>query len=172
MSDTGSSDESSITQPPAPALGTQTLLDRPWFRRGVITVLLGLAVGFGAYAVGNSVTGSDNVSTSLPDSVERLIPTSGSEVLKQSEVGVDLALGYDAYLIINGVEIRDVSSRDNGDGLTRVLTPDGYTVTYVPGPGKRVEQLEPELNQITAMVWRQESGPETAVPVFWTFNAA
>jgi len=138
----------------------------------VITVLLGLAVGFGAYAVGNSVTGSDNVSTSLPDSVERLIPTSGSEVLKQSEVGVDLALGYDAYLIINGVEIRDVSSRDNGDGLTRVLTPDGYTVTYVPGPGKRVEQLEPELNQITAMVWRQESGPETAVPVFWTFNAA
>ena len=158
-------------QPAPGALGTTTLLDRPLFRRVLIGVLLAVVVGLMVYIVNNAVTGND-ASAVKPASVERLIPGSGAEILRQGQVGVDLANGYDAYLIINGVEIRNQATGEDADGLSKVLTPSGLTVTYTPAPGRRIEQLETDVNQVTAMVWRQTDGPSTASPVYWTFSAS
>lgn len=112
-----------------------------------------------------AVTGDGNTSLALPDSVDRLIPASGDEVLSQSEIGVDLATGFDAYLIVNGTEIRDEE-----DGLQREL---GLgTVTYQPGAGKPIEALQPDKNCVIAMIWPQRDGPESAEPLSWCFTAA
>ena len=112
-----------------------------------------------------AVTGDDSTSLALPDSVDRLIPASGDEVLSQSAIGVDLATGFDAYLIINGTEIR---SED--DGLEREL---GLgTVTFQPGVGKTIEALQPDKNCVIAMIWAQKDGPDTAEPLSWCFTAA
>jgi hypothetical protein len=169
------------TEPPAPgtagsnghgtAAAKPSLLERPAARRTIIGVLLAAAAALMVVIVLQGVTGNNGVGSTRPASVDRLIPQSGTQVLRQSQVGVDLASGYDAYLIINGVEIRNRATQDHPDGLNKVLTPDGYTITYTPGPGRRVKSLEPDLNRITAMVWRQADGPSNAVPTFWTFTA-
>jgi hypothetical protein len=147
------------------------LLDRPVVRRVVVGLLLAAAAGLVVVIANNAVTGSDSVSSTRPASIDRLIPASGSQILRQGQVGVDLAPGYDAYLIVNGVEIRNQASEDDPDGLTKSLTPEGYTITYAPGPGRRVESLLPDVNRVTAMVWRQEDGPSSASPTYGTFNA-
>jgi len=170
MPDTDETDTGGTGAEAGPAPG-DTLLDNRWFRRGLIAALLGVALIAGTYACNNDVSGNDNVSLSKPfPFVERLIPTSGAEVLRQSQVGIVVSVGYDAYLIINGVEIRDVTTKPGGDGLNKTLSVG--LITYTPGPGKRIPKLLPEKNQVTAMVWKQQDGPQTAQPVYWTFNAA
>jgi len=127
-------------------------------------VIIGAIVGM-VFTFRLAVTGDGSTSRALPDSVDRLIPASGAEVLSQSEIGVDLAAGFDAYLIVNGTEIRD-----EDDGLAREL---GLgTVTFQPGQGKAIESLQPDKNCVIAMVWPQRDGPEAAEPLSWCFTAA
>ena len=126
----------------------------------VIAALVGMVFTFRL-----AVTGDSSTSLALPDSVDRLIPASGDEVLSQSEIGVDLATGFDAYLIVNGTEIRD-----EADGLKREL---GLgTVTFQPGVGKPIEALQPDKNCVIAMVWAQRDGQDSAEPLSWCFTAA
>lgn len=133
-------------------------------RRVVILVaIIGSLVGL--FFTGRAAqTGLGATSASLPDHVERLIPASGAEVPRQSQVGIDVADGYDAYLIINGTEVRSGEEgliTDLGTGL----------VLFQPGDGKIVESLHGGRNCVVAMVWDQLEGPTTAVPVSWCFDA-
>jgi hypothetical protein len=133
-------------------------------RRALITVLiLGSIAGIfftGMYAV----TGTDATSSNLPDSVERLIPPSGAEALRQSQVGIDVADGYDATLQLNGVDLRDAE-----DGLIRDLGT-GF-IRFQPGEGRPVEELNQGTNCVVAFVWREIEDPSTATPVSWCFEA-
>jgi hypothetical protein len=133
-------------------------------RRLFITVVVvGCLVGL--FLTGRAaITGGDETSNALPDSVDRLIPASGSEVLRQSEVGIDVADGFDAYLQINGTEIRtseDGLIKDLGTGL----------ILYRPGPDRPIEELNTNQNCVVAFVYDQLEGPETAQPVSWCFQA-
>lgn len=108
-------------------------------------------------------TGGDRTSEVLPESVERLIPTSGSEILSQATVGIDLKEGYSAYLIVDGKEIRTP-----GDGL---ITQTGTgLVQFTPGEGRPVTGLTSGRNCMTAMVWKSTEPPQTAKPVNWCFK--
>jgi hypothetical protein len=134
-------------------------------RRLIITVLiLGSLVGI--FFTGRmAVTGFDNTSGNLPESVDRLIPPSGAEVLRQSQVGIDVADGFDAYLQINGVEVRTAEEgliKDLGTGL----------VLFQPGPGRPVETLNVNQNCVVAFVYDELEGPGAAQPVSWCFQAA
>ena len=153
-------------------MATTGILDNTILRRTLIAIMVVAAFGIGIYVVTEAKTGANNTSASKPVSVDRLIPESGAEVLRQSAVGVDLALGYDAYLIVNGIEIKNIANSPTDDGLQRTLTPDGYTIIYTPGPDRRVPALATDANTVTAMIWRQEDGPTNAQPTYWTFNAA
>ncbi|MGI9578438.1 MAG: hypothetical protein ACR2OH_09585 [Microthrixaceae bacterium] len=148
-----------------PSLPTGRAPMNPRARNAIAAiVIIGAIVGM-VFTFRLAVTGDGNTSQALPDSVDRLIPASGDEVLSQSEIGVDLATGFDAYLIVNGTEIRD-----EADGLKREL---GLgTVTYQPGVGKPVEALQPDKNCVIAMVWPQHDGPDSAEPLSWCFTAA
>ena len=116
-----------------------------------------------------AVTGDENASESKPAFVERLIPESGSQVLAQSTVGIDLSVDYDATLTINGVTVDAVVDRIEGDGLHKV--PELGLVEFQPGPGKVIESLRKgERNNVIAMVWKRADGQATAQPVAWTFN--
>ena len=111
-----------------------------------------------------AITGGNEASGSLPDSVDRLIPASGSEVLRQSQVGIDVADGYDAYLQINGVEVRTAEDgliKDLGTGL----------ILFQPGPDRPVEELNTNQNCVVAFVFDQLEGPTAAQPVTWCFEA-
>jgi len=150
--------------PPAPgAARARPRLSDP-ARKAIITVLiLGSLVGIfftGMYAV----TGSDSTSSNLPEFVDRLIPVSGAEVPRQSAVGIDVAEGYDAYLLINGEELRTTQDgliKDLGTGL----------IQFQPAPGLAIETLQNGQNCVVAYVWNQLEEESTASPVSWCFNA-
>lgn len=139
-------------------------LSDPVRRAVMLLLVLGALAGL-VLTARAAVTGSDPTSDALPDAVERLIPAPDSEVLAQSRVGIDLADGHDAYLVLNGTEIRSAEDgliRDLGTGL----------VEFQPRPGAVVEALNPERNCITAVVWKQSEGQRAAKPVSWCFDAA
>ncbi|MBU6216585.1 MAG: hypothetical protein KGR17_08265, partial [Acidobacteria bacterium] len=138
----------SETVPPAAPPSPPTPARTPVVQRLAIAGLLLVGLAGLVATVVLATTGNDSTSSATPDSIDRLIPASGAEVLTQSTVGVDLANGYDAYLIINGVEIRtaeDGLSKDLGTGR----------VEFTPGSGKPIESLQPEQNCVVAIVWRQ-----------------
>lgn len=130
----------------------------------IVTVLI-LGALAGIFFTGRiAVTGLDSSSENLPDSVDRLIPGSGQQVLRQSQVGIDVADGYDAWLQINGVDVRGADEgliKDTGTGL----------VQFQPGPGRLIESLNPGQNCVIAFVWDQVEGESTAKPVSWCFDA-
>jgi hypothetical protein len=165
MSEDNMTDDT-VTADPAPVTPPRERRELPdWLRRTIMGVLLvGALVGL-VLTVKAATTGNDRTSESKPNYVDRLIPASGSEVLRQAGVGIDLAAGYDGYLIINGKEIRTAKDglvKDLGTGL----------IQYVPGPGKPVEELNPEKNCALALVWKQSDGEKTAQPVSWCFTAS
>lgn len=129
-----------------------------------VLIVLGALVGL-FFTVRAATTGSDEASDSLPDSVDRLIPDSGTEVLRQSAVGIDVAAGYDAELVVNGTSIPVGSeglTKDMGTGLIR----------FVPGPGRVIESLLAERNCVLAHVWPQSQGRSAAETVSWCFTAS
>jgi hypothetical protein len=130
-----------------------------------LVLLAAFMVVGSVYAYQNAVTGGSEASSSLPDSIERLIPASGTEVLAQSDVGVDLAKGYDAYLVIDGQVIDNEATASDPDGLRKV--PDLQLVQYTPGPGQRVERLDGPRQCFDAYVWDVREGRDTAKPFNW-----
>ena len=138
-------------------------------RRVLIAVTLGVVVVLAIYVNNNAVTGDQETSQSKPSYIEQLVPASGAEVPVQSQVGLDLATGYDAYLDINGTEIDNVVSDPTEDGLQKTLTVG--RVDYTPMEGHRIEKLLSGENCVTAFVWKQEDGRETAKPTRWCFTA-
>jgi hypothetical protein len=137
---------------------------KDWVRKIFISFLIvGALVGI-FFTGKNATTGMDNTSQNLPNSVERLLPASGDEVLRQAQVGLDLADGYKATLTINGTEIRSAE-----DGLITDLGTG--QVLYQPGPDKPVESLNSGQNCVIAMVWDELELESTAVPVSWCFDA-
>jgi hypothetical protein len=164
-----------VSEPTTPPEQTPTVAAEPPARRRgiavpqrlqtVIAAVLIVGAFAGLFFVGRAaVTGTDSTSANLPEAVERLVPASGASVLRQSQVGLDLADGYDAYLIINGTEIRSAE-----DGLIRDLGTG--QILYQPGPDKPVETLNAGQNCITAMVWQVLETAATANAVPWCFEA-
>lgn len=136
--------------------------------KAMLGVLLLVMIGLIVYVYNESVTGPDQTSFSKPDYVERLIPESGSEALRQSTVGVDLKEGYDAYLVVNGVTIDNAASEGNPDGLQRA--PSLGIIEYSPAPDRRIKELNSPKQCVDAWVWRTLDGRATAEQVNWCFN--
>jgi hypothetical protein len=93
--------------------------------------------------------------------VEQLIPAPGLKVLKQDQIGVDLAPGYEAKLALDGVPIPDYQ-------LTRVPALGLYTIN--PLIGSDFEALPTGNHCATVTYWRTTDGPESALTRSWCFT--
>ena len=94
--------------------------------------------------------------------VENLIPRRNSQVPQQSSIGIDLVVGWDAALVVEGIEI----PRDQ-----LVLTPEIGLIEFTPGPGLAVEELDSGQNCVTAVIWRRADGrgvDDRSIP--WCFE--
>jgi hypothetical protein len=135
--------------------------------QGRYRVLLALLIVGAAVAliVGIAITDtSESDDTAQSDIVERLIPRPNDEVLRQAELGIDLAPGYDGTLAVNGVDIPIEDQR---------RVPEQNEVFFTPGEGKAVEQLLAGPNCATATVWKAAEGPGTSNDrtFTWCFEA-
>ncbi len=130
-------------------------------RRLVPGALAVLALGVFVYAFTLGRGTSDVVATA--DAVEQLVPARGAQVLRQAEIGIDLAPEWTALLVVNGVEIPE-------DQLRRVEAQN--QVFFTAGPGREIEELPAGLVQVTALIWRPVAGEtrEDADRVQWSFQ--
>jgi hypothetical protein len=133
-----------------------------------LLIIVMVVVAFAALYAGVRATDtgdSDPVSVSgRPDVVEHLVPGAGDEVIRQAELGIDLAPGYEGALVLNGVEIPTDELR---------LVPEQNQVFFTPAEGKVVERLNAGPNCAMAIVWKASAGRGTAddQSFTWCFDA-
>lgn len=131
-------------------------------RRVVIGLLLLAALG-AFWAAGIHGT-TDPEPVLSQGAVEAFIPAPNSPaVLRQAEIGVDLATGWTGELVINGIPIPDDQLRRN-DPLNQLF--------FSPGEGREIERLEAGRVTVVARIWRPVEGETRADAreVSWSFN--
>lgn len=133
-----------------------------------VVVALALAAAAVALFLGVRATdtsGDDSVAIqSRPEVVEHVYPSNGDQVLRQTEIGIDLAPGWEGALIVNGQPIPDDELR---------LVPEQNQVFFLPGEGTAIEELPAGRTCVTALVWKSQTGRGVRDQTFsWCFEAA
>jgi hypothetical protein len=121
--------------------------------RVLLAVLVVAAVVAFVAMIRSTDTGGPDAATAASDVVEQLVPNAGDEVLRQAELGVDLAPGYDGTLFVNGVEIPLEDQR---------RVPEQNQMFFTPGEGKAIERLPAGANCAMALVWKASDGRGTS----------
>lgn len=132
-------------------------------RRVAITLVVLACIGGLVIAAQRADTGEpDNPQAGATDVVEFLVPEGGSEVLQQSRVAADLAVGWTGVLVVNGTEIpEDQLIREPGQNI----------VEFQPGPEQVIKQLPPGPNCAQVIVWPvNDSRSRARAPVEWCFE--
>lgn len=148
-----------------------------WGRRIGIAALLLLAVFILVKGTQRAETGLD-VMDSDPVIVTQT-PLPGSIVLYQTELGVELALGYDGNLVVNGIAVPDDQLLGAVDAST--LTPEQIArfgvrpngrnrIFFDPGPGKVIDELPQGANTVTVYYHRDRQPEVDTGSVTWTFT--
>ena len=101
--------------------------------------------------------------TDLPVAIQAVSPIAGSNVLSQSDVVVDLAVGYTGEIDINGVPIPD-------DQINEAAALNQFR--FQPGQGKAIERLFPDQNCVRVNYWLIVQGPDSAQTYTWCFFAS
>ena len=111
-----------------------------------------MACGLAILALGLMSGAEDDadVSVSGNPAIDALIPPRETEVLRRTEVGIDLAEGYAAALTIETSDGRTIQVPanqldDNLSGIGRF--------TFRPGEGQVLDVFPPQSNCVTATYW-------------------
>ena len=139
-------------------------------KRDRIAISALLAFGVAMLALGLSSGGDSDVDISVEGNpaIDALIPEREAEVLRRTEVGIDLAEGYEAALTIetsDGQVIAVPANQIDGnfaDNLGRYI--------FRPGPGQVLEVFPPQSNCVTATYW-PITDRESAQTIRWCFEA-
>jgi hypothetical protein len=129
----------------------------------VALLVAGAALFLGVRATDTG--GEDAVEVrSRPDVVEHVFPPNGDQVLRQTEIGIDLAPGHEGTLIVNGQPIPEDELR---------LVSEQNQVFFLPGEGTTFPELPGGRICVTALVWRSADGPGVNDQTFrWCFEVA
>jgi hypothetical protein len=121
-------------------------------RYRVVLLVLVVAAAIAVVVVVRSSDNHGGGAVALPESIERVVPTAGDEVIRQAELGIDLAPGYDGTIILNGIEIPVDEQR---------RVPEQNQVFFTPREGAAVERLDAGPNCALALVWKASDGRGT-----------
>jgi hypothetical protein len=105
--------------------------------------------------------GSSDTSQLDGGRIQRLIPTPGAKILQQDIIGIDMAPGYEASLVLNGIPLP----------LDQTYTVQQLNqVTFKAGPGKVYDTLPAGQNCLTATYWQSAFGPKVSSIRSWCFT--
>ncbi|MFK7916486.1 MAG: hypothetical protein AB8G14_00295 [Ilumatobacter sp.] len=151
---------------------------------GLLAACLVIAGGLLAIAwgVGSAITGTDGVER--PDAIEDLAPVENAQqVFQQEQVLVDLQFGYEAVLIIDGIELPvsrigefsgDLTPENAGTQVsappTAVFDPGNSILTFRPGDDALIQEFSEGLHQAQVIFWKSEEGRANGQSYRWTFN--
>lgn len=157
---------------------------RPDWRLALISLAIAaclVLIGFGFSA---AVTGRD--AQQLPDAIESIDPGDGDRVLRQTRILVDLVTGYEAVLIVDGVELPTVRidqltgpdgrAPEPGEQVVlppvAIYDPGNATIGFQPVPGALIEEFAEGLHEATVVYWRSVEGRERSRQYSWTFRVS
>jgi hypothetical protein len=155
------------------------------FDRGLLMASLAIAVGLVLVIFGltTALTGDDGIDR--PDQIESVQPVENAvQVLRQERVVVDLESGYEARLVIDGIELpTSVIGQSDVDPFeqpqpgqqvdlptTAVFDPGNAVISFQPVEGALIESFTEGLHEVQVIFWRIEDGPEQARSYRWEFN--
>ena len=167
--------------------GDATEHQRPARRidRGLLLASLAIACGLVLiiFGVTTALTGNDGIDR--PEAIESVQPVENAvQVLQQERVVVDLEAGYEARLVIDGVELpTSVIGQSDVDPFeqpapgqqvdlptTAVYDPGNSVISVQPVEGAAIESFSQGLHEVQVIFWRIEEGPEQARSYRWEFN--
>ena len=155
---------------------------RPLNRQNLL-VSVGLAVGLAIVVAGfrSAETGRD--AQRLPSVVESISPGPGDEVLRQSQVFVDLATGYNAVLILDGTELPVTRLDELTKGTnakpgsqvdippTAIYDPGNCTISYLPQEGAPIESFTQGKHSAAIIYWKVTDDRSKGKSFSWEFSA-
>ncbi|MEO9223383.1 MAG: hypothetical protein ABI276_00155 [Acidimicrobiales bacterium] len=146
-----------------------------WPRRFAFVAVLVAAAAFVVYAFGRAP--NNEVTAGLDPAIVRQVPTAGSHVLHQAEVGAILRQGYDGRLTINGVPIPESQMDGAIPPTSPVYDPalgprpnNKNEVLFTPGKGKAVDHYETGDVTIVLTYWLTNEGPARSKTASWKIS--
>jgi hypothetical protein len=153
--------------------------------RGLLIASLAIAGGLLLIIFGftTALTGNDGIDR--PDAIESVQPVENAvQVLQQERVVVDLEAGYEARLVIDGIELpTTVIGQSDVDPFeqpapgqqvelptTAVFDPGNSVISFQPVEGAPIESFTEGLHEVQVIFWKIEDGPEQALSYRWEFN--
>jgi hypothetical protein len=146
-------------------------------RRLGASLLIAGALALIVYGFASAQTGDQAVEINDPG-IERVIPSPGSLVLRQSQVGADLAPGYRGVLVIDGNElptddITTTGAATSAGPITGAqFDPAQNTVLYLPREGAVLPEFAPGDHHITVVYWKMDETRDQAKQFDWTFKVS
>ncbi len=166
---------------------SDTPTERPKRRldRGLLISSLAIAIGLMLVIFGltTALTGDDGIDR--PEAIESVQPVENAvQVLQQERVVVDLKPGYEARLVIDGIELpTSVIGQSDVDPFeqalpgqqvdlptTAVFDPGNAVISFQPVEGALIETFTQGIHEARVIFWRIEDGPEQALSYRWEFN--
>jgi hypothetical protein len=124
-----------------------------------ITFLI-LGVALIVIVAGAIALAPDGRTTALPDAVDSYAPVDGATVLRQTQLVIDLGVGYAIDLMVDGVAIPDAELD---------IVPQTGLFTWTPGPGKTFEEWAPGFHAV-AVTWDRATGLPDPGSLRWSFR--
>jgi hypothetical protein len=142
---------------------------------------IGLALGIAIFVIAFVVANTDNETPAVFTSpvIDALTPLPGSEVLRQSQVGIDLVSGYEAELVLNDTPIppdqinvlRNPADPDESTDQAGAFSETINRFLYQPLEGRAVPALRGDENCVVATFW-PIADPTDIDSVEWCFTVA
>jgi len=164
---------------------TSTVRPKRRLDRGLLIASLVIACGLALVVFGliTALTGDDGIDR--PNAIESVQPVENSvQVLQQERVIVDLLPGYQARLIVDGIElptttigqsdvdpsVQTQSGQQVDLPITAVFDPGNAVISFQPVEGALIESFSQGTHEARVIFWRIEDGPEQALSYRWEFN--
>ena len=112
-------------------------------------IYLGLGLALIIVVVFAVVLSPDAPLAELPEAIEEIAPGDGDTVLRQTDLTIDMAIGYEIEVFIDSLPVPESEFS--------YVEPTGLW-TWVPGPGKLYEAWEPGLHSVLVRYERVVGG--------------
>lgn len=147
--------------------------------RGLLIASAVIAGGLALIVWGmlSAITGDDGIDR--PPEIQGLSPVENAvQVLQQESVTVDLQFGYEAVLIIDGIELptTDISEIETAPGQQRVIPPTATydpgnaVITFSPSENALITEFTQGRHEARVVYWKIEEGRQSALSYTWTFT--
>jgi hypothetical protein len=148
----------------------------------MVLISTGLALGLMMVILGfmSATTGRDALG--YPDQIINVSPAPNDrQVLSQTEISVDLIDGYEAELILDGINIpttrlEDAAPQEVRPGQqielpkTAIYDQGNSLIRFEPTEGAAVEKYDVGVHRVTVYFWKIEEGRNTARSFSWSFE--